>query len=60
MTCPKCQQELKEVLVTPAGNCITFMCENKQCKVYNQELYLCGLNLLLTRQEFMARKKEEG
>ena len=60
MTCPKCQQKLEDILVSPNEECISFMCVNKDCKIYQQELYQCTGGILLTREEFMKRKREEG
>ena len=58
--CPKCKQLLNNVLTTPDGDCISFVCDNDKCDVYHQELYKCAGGILLTKKELAERKRAEG
>lgn len=57
--CPKCQENLTPVL-DGGKKPISYMCENKNCGVYNTELYVCTGGLLLTKKELVERRQAEG
>lgn len=56
--CPHCNTVLEEILISPNGDCISFVCNNEGCVVCNTELYKCSGDKLLTRREFFDLKKE--
>lgn len=55
MKCPHPKESLEKALHTTKGEAISYFCN--KCK---EEVYRCPGDLLLTKKEFVKRRREEG